>query len=73
MINFWIETLYIPFENLQVIYLCQLKMESQTNQKMYDFSVNLETYSQIPLSQWKTWLRIFCCSQDSVQSIYQSP
>ena len=51
MIKFLIATVYIPFENSQVIYLCQLKMESQINQKIDFFPLNLEIYSQISLSQ----------------------
>ena len=58
MIRFLIEclaaTLYIAFENLQVMYLCQLKKESQINKqkKNWDFFFcNLETCSQIPLSK----------------------
>lgn len=37
MIRFLITTQYILFENPWVIYLCQLTMESQINQRIYDF------------------------------------
>jgi len=44
-----IVTPYVPFENVQVMYLHQLKMKSQTQTD--DLFSNLETYSQIPLSK----------------------
>ena len=59
MIQFLTATLYIQFENSQVMHLCQLKRESQINQQTDDFIGNLETYSQIPLTKWKAQLYIF--------------
>lgn len=44
-------TLYIPFENPQIMYLCWLKMESQMH---IDFYGSLETYSHS--SKQKAWL-----------------
>jgi len=37
------------------------------------FFCNLETCSQIPVSKWKAWLRIFRGSQDCVQPVYPNP
>lgn len=45
LIEYLIATPYISFENLQAMYLCQLKMESQL---YWFFFFNFETYSQIP-------------------------
>lgn len=49
----------IPFETLQIMYLCWLKMELQIKQNSGDFLGNLETCSQIPLPNRKAWLHIF--------------
>lgn len=43
MIKFLIPVLYIPFGNLQVVFLRRLKMESQIIQKVGDFVGDLET------------------------------
>lgn len=66
--DFWveclIETLHIPFENSQVMYLYWLKVKLQIYQKIDDFFGNLETYSQIPILKQKEGLQVFHCSQD---------
>lgn len=72
--NFWvgylIAALYIPFEHLQVMYLCWLEMESQKYKKKKKiFFSNLESYSQIPLRKQKSRLHIFHCLQNSSQYI----
>lgn len=54
------------------MYLYWLKMESQINLKIDDFLVNLETYSQIPLSKWKGQKHILCCSKSCVWPVYQN-
>ena len=41
------------------MYLCQLKMESQINQRTDLFFGSLKTYSQIPLLKCKAWLHFF--------------
>lgn len=58
MIRFLITTVYMPYENLQVMYLW-LKMELQINKKKWWFFGNLETCPLVPLSQRKAWLCIF--------------
>lgn len=57
-------TLYILFEKLQVIYLCQQKItDIQKNHRYILGGGTLETYYQIPLSKQKVWLHVFHCSQ----------
>ena len=62
--DFWVEclitTLYIPYQNLQLMFLSRLKMKLQIykNKKIISFC-NLETSSQILIPQWKAWLHGF--------------
>lgn len=56
-VEYLIATLFVPFENMQVIYvnckcICKRKF-------IFLFFGNLETWSQIPVSKWKTHLHIF--------------
>lgn len=56
-LSFISATLYVPFENPQIMYLCWLKMESQ----MYiDFYGSLETYSNSSFIKTESMAAYFC-------------
>jgi len=54
-------SIYIPFENSQIMYLYWLKMELEIYQKINDFFSSVATCSQIPLSKQKCGWNFFVC------------
>lgn len=63
-LNIWLQLYMFHLKKMQVIYLHRLKMELQIYIKKKDFFFNnLETCSQIPVSEWKARLNIFHCTE----------